>query len=543
MMMLSLVSERAANFIKLYFQGKEIYIPFISKIKGKWQYYLKVRLEILAYKQPTEMAEKEREYRVMIINVLVGIVIASLANASLFELIKQISSNENESIAIKGILFNNDNAWNLIVGAIYMLFFLWSMSLILFSRLPEFESDNKKKNYKTPLIIWFVTTVIIVIVYKIGENMKDPFRTDLDFLSIVRHVMGYIFTGLFLSLGSKFWHDLLDIFFQLKNTQQVLSDKKTYTDYDSADKLISLAETPQYDIAEGLYGIYKDQIKDIEGVVSHGLTTVLDDTTKLYKKIIEVEFTNPEAQEKLQRLKFSGSIVLKLNTFYLKDYLRILKTDYLRALTTTETPPLCYVCNADSTSNMGSFNTLIRNEKYYAVSNLHVFADEKELIDFNSGKINHFTKTAIHFNIQGKVFLSDFEADGLQFGNKNFEGKDQCFAPITKDIYVAHQNFLSQYNLNNFSPSRMVLFGATSKYLEIPRFSDLQPTDCSIKYKGFVKQLNLIKIDCQNDNNVDFGDSGSFVYYKIKTGQTTSIKKGVIVAKSQNFAFMFRYSN
>ncbi|MEO7979272.1 hypothetical protein, partial [Flavobacterium sp.] len=269
MMMLSLVSERASNFIKLYFQSKEISIPFLYKEDNKWKYALTVKLQILAYKQPTAMAEKEREYRVMIINVLVGILMATLANANFFEIVSQISSQKDgntEEIAIKGILANDLNS-TIIAGAIYMFFFLWSISLILFSRLYEYKttkvgfnlSDSRKRVYTYPFLIWIFTTALIVITHTIIKEyqlkigiLSDVFGS-VNFIAIIRHIFGFTITGFFLSLGSKFWHDLLDVLFKLKNTQQVLSESKTYTDYDSADSLIAFAETSQYDIVEGLY--------------------------------------------------------------------------------------------------------------------------------------------------------------------------------------------------------------------------------------------------------------------------------------------------
>ena len=88
MMMLSFISERAANFLKLYFQGKKITILYPAS-----PFLRSVRIELLSYEQPTEAGEKERAVRVLIINIIIGIVVACLANANFFQIVKAITDS------------------------------------------------------------------------------------------------------------------------------------------------------------------------------------------------------------------------------------------------------------------------------------------------------------------------------------------------------------------------------------------------------------------------------------------------------------------
>lgn len=548
MMMLSLVSERASNFFKLYFQGKVLYIPFLYKLKTGWITHLKVRLEILAYKQPTAAAEKEREYRLMVINILIGIIIATLANANFFEIVKQISSSGEQSLAIRGFEAPFDQGVYLF-GFVYMLFFLWSLSVILFSRLQEYNSQIKQYIYKYPFLLWILITIVLVLIGVSGDasgEIREWFGIPTSrFLDLVIHCLGYIFVGMFLSLGSKFWHDLLDIFLKLKNTQQVLSDPKTYTNYGSADQLIALAETSQYEVAEKLFELYKNEIAAIPGVVSYGLHTVLDEKTKLYKKIIEVEFKSEEAQKQLIALQNKGSLYLNYNTFYLKDYLVYKYTSQLVAVSSiTDQHPVCYAFNANplnANPSKGSFSVYKDGNNYFALSNLHVFADDDEFINFENNPNHTIEHKTVQFVIGDDRTQTGTIIDH-KFGSFEGYGFDLCVCKVEKrlyDLFIAHIDVSKLIDIDEYS---MKMFGAYTKYVNFHSFRN--PTTCQVEYNGFnrPKELYLFKIGTSSPGieNINKGDSGSTVYYKIKDNNTVLLATGIIVAKSDHYAYIFR---
>ncbi|WP_130733697.1 hypothetical protein [Flavobacterium sp. J27] len=534
MMMLSLISERASNFAKLYFQGKTIYIPFLYKLNKKWITHLKVRLDILAYKQPTVAGEKEREYRLMVINILIGISIATLANANLFEIIRSIKK-QVKTLPISGYDISIMETKH-IIGFLYMLFFLWSISIILFSRLPEYETKIKIKNYKYPFLIWIVLSIILVT---IGFLLKKAWC-----LSIITHTLGFIFVGLFISLGSKFWHDLLGILFKLKNTQQVLSDSKTYTDYDSEDQLLALADTSQYDVVEQLFELYKNEIVAIEGVVSYGLNTILDEKTKLYKKIIEVEFINDEAQDQLQRIKFTGSVTLKYNTFFLKDYLVYKYTSQLIALSSIEDTPKCYAYNANPSNlnpSKGSFSVYKDGDNYFAISNLHVFADDDEFKNFENNATYNLNHRTVQFVVDNNITQKGTIVD-YKFGSFEGYGIDLCVCRVDKELYDLFIEYIDIDKLIDINEYSMRMFGAYTKYTNFHSFR--KPTTCYVEYNGFRnrKELYLFKIAVSSIGikNIGKGDSGSTVYYKIKNKNTILLATGIIVSKSDDYAYIFR---
>ncbi|EZH73670.1 hypothetical protein ATO12_17185 [Aquimarina atlantica] len=120
LLILSLITEKVSNFIKMQFQGL----------------YLKYR---------ESQIEKEREKKIQTLTIVVGVVVALLAKANLF------------------LLYDD-----------------------------KFE------------LFWTHTSE--------KEN-------------ILSNIIGSIIAGLFLSLGSKFFHDLLDMLLQVKNLKRKLNDK------------------------------------------------------------------------------------------------------------------------------------------------------------------------------------------------------------------------------------------------------------------------------------------------------------------------------
>lgn len=539
-MMLSLISERTANFAKIHFQGKQIIIPYIHfDRQKKLKFYLSVTLKILAYEQPTQAMEKEREYRIQVINILIGIMIAAFANANFFDIIEQIRHSQ-QTIAVTGWKIEElkiKHLW----GLIYLITFIWSVSLMLFNRLQEGEEKANQKFVRFPFIIWITLTLILLL---ISINAVKGSELCKDCYSIIIHTIGYIFTGLFLSLGSKFWHDFLDILLKLKNTQQTLSDSKTYTNYDSADKLLSLAETSHSEIAQKLYDLYNNDISNIKGVLSRGLNTVQDQNTKMFKRVIEVEFNTAQAQTGLLDLSGKSSIVINLNTFYLKDYLVMRYSEKIKAINAGLTRPTsCYAHNSNAPGTFGSFWVYEKDNKYYAVSNLHVFADPSEFKKFEKTESYKLLNTKVTFVMQNVIHPDKGTIMDYRFGDLNGYGIDLCTCKISKSVFDQYNNIINTNYLQNPPADSMRMFGAISKYKEFK--NKLEHTICDVSYPGFknISRLNLIKLEPVDGNNAQPGDSGSVVHFQITTASGKESFTGMLVAQSSNYAYMFRFYN
>jgi len=83
----------------------------------------------------------------------------------------------------------------------------------------------------------------------LGWNNLDNYQTFVDWGLLP---FGIVLTGLFISFGSKFWHDLLDLLYQIKNTKRVLSDPETYK-VDNTKSLQKIFNTYQSDFIKAAY--------------------------------------------------------------------------------------------------------------------------------------------------------------------------------------------------------------------------------------------------------------------------------------------------
>lgn len=93
----------------------------------------------------------------------------------------------------------------------------------------------------------------------IGWNEKITLRT---FFSAVP---GIIICGIFLSFGSKFWHDLIDMLLQIKNAKRALTDKQTY-EIEQADEVAKKLSFSERGIAKEALKKWDDMLQGIAGV-------------------------------------------------------------------------------------------------------------------------------------------------------------------------------------------------------------------------------------------------------------------------------------
>jgi hypothetical protein len=92
-------------------------------------------------------------------------------------------------------------------------------------KIREYEQEKEKKRERG-VLNWAIIVGIIValcakadLFYLINHGELKPDWNDISWL-------GCLLTGFFISLGSKFWHDLLDLLLQVKNLKAKLNDVK-----------------------------------------------------------------------------------------------------------------------------------------------------------------------------------------------------------------------------------------------------------------------------------------------------------------------------
>jgi hypothetical protein len=89
------------------------------------------------------------------------------------------------------------------------------------------------------------------------------FSAEFDFKRVIPELIGCILTGMFISLGSKFWHDVVDLIFQIKNHKQKLNEKATIEN----DNILGSKQTEYENISEAIRP-QKSQLMEIDNVVS-----------------------------------------------------------------------------------------------------------------------------------------------------------------------------------------------------------------------------------------------------------------------------------
>ena len=230
---LSMISERFITFVKLYF------------VEGKRLWLLISKEDDLSLKGDTPEEEKEREMKILKVNISLSIFIAFLANANFFNILK------------------NDSPYSAIG---------WS--------------DNSFKNF--------------------------------EWTQIHLTIIGCILTGLFISLGSKFWHDMLDMLLQAKNLKQKLGDKATY-EVDNAQQLDDWLKVTQSDIVRKVYGDNKEMLKNLKNVIGVGIISdennnksievvTNDSDTHLIPKTLPYALPNGEAKQVEIKVRISSGI-------------------------------------------------------------------------------------------------------------------------------------------------------------------------------------------------------------------------------------------
>jgi hypothetical protein len=254
----------------------------------------------------------------------------------------------------------------------------------------------------------------------------------------------------------------------------------------------------------------------------------------------------------------NGSIEIQFNTFLLADYMQIIHTDKLIALTDQtgafadediayiKQSPTCYAYNAKSSGKLGSFGLYKDGGALYAVSNAHVFLESAEFYAFahhtldQKNIVNTRVMLVIEKNPPWEVEIDKTEVKLFN----NYFGIDfcRCRIPPEKESEISNA-YKAATNVAMADTTVFTAFGARSKNFNFKADPLTHLTACTVEYNGFDIPLDLYKLSVHAaiDGHINFGDSGSFVNYYDQ--ETKTIKTGIIVAKSDYHAYMFKLDN
>lgn len=201
---LSLISERLANLIKLYFQSlyeakpnrrgsviSSTQIPKEDRDTRPGRIFGNLR-----YRQQDPELEKQREKGIQTVAVLCGILVSIFSGADLFVLIK----------------------------------------------------TGKMLDWQ----VWFKTHILCDLL-GVFTNAK-----------LFSHALGAVFAGLFISLGSKFWHDVLDFVLYSGNLKRKLAETTTLDQIDNIKQLDEFIQLYPSDLAQMAAVQWREQITQDE---------------------------------------------------------------------------------------------------------------------------------------------------------------------------------------------------------------------------------------------------------------------------------------
>jgi hypothetical protein len=181
------------------------------------------------------------------------------------------------------------------------------------TKYPQDDAREQERTFRILKInVWsgiLLAAILKADLIKIFNNIKEPGQTlgwnkisEYGLLDAILLPFGIILTGCFISFGSKFWHDLLDILYQIKNTKRILADPETYK-VDNIKTLQKLFNTYQSDFIKAAYHEAKTKFIAIDSVQAIGIKS----NDKGYYFEITVNRNEPSIDQFYQYLLDDGT--------------------------------------------------------------------------------------------------------------------------------------------------------------------------------------------------------------------------------------------
>jgi hypothetical protein len=200
------------------------------------------------------------------------------------------------------------------------------------------------------------------------QKICSTYKEWYDWLVLL---VGIIMSGFFLGLGSKFWHDLLDMLYQVKNAKRIMNDPETYK-ADTVAQIEKIYNTYQSDFITAAYNLAKAKYMLISSVkaisLNHDDYYYFEITVDRYTPEIDPAFVFQIDKEK----NITQSIPIKI--VLLEENDKIVSQDV----------NLSSKIFTDSEKNFGTLGVLVQdkeNKKYILTCCHNVFNPQTEIIN------------------------------------------------------------------------------------------------------------------------------------------------------------------
>lgn len=182
-------------------------------------------------------------------------------------------------------------------------------------RIKRLTPEGEKEREKEITILSLVVGLLVALGLK--ANMFAMFAAENPGETLVwgsepeTHliikIIGSLLTGVVLSLGSKFWQDLLDLLLETRNLKRKLKEEKTYQ-VESSKELMEYLEQTEGEMVEKVLEENKDDLMSIENVVAVGAGIKEKDGKRM--KCIVVHVTEKKKDEKdIEALKNKRQLI------------------------------------------------------------------------------------------------------------------------------------------------------------------------------------------------------------------------------------------
>ena len=383
-------------------------------------------------------AEKRREYRILKMNLVLGFITAFLAHASFFDLLKNIET-PGKVIGWTNNLFN------------------------------DFQSQIN------------------------GEIIFQAFKQAVQF------IIGCLFTGAFISTGSKFWHDLLDTLFQIKNYKRLLADPDTYA-IDNIKDLDNAVTTYGSEVVQSAYLKIKSELLAKGGV----LATAIKHDEEGYFISVTLEKDNNTVTDFFE---------YKLDNGQIKN-IRIKKSITSEKIVPHSINLSDKIYNTKSEKNWGTIGCLVKRKKEkgtYVLTCYHNVVEPGSDFKFNKSQDNNASLMSNDDSVEAKVVDArrDYEIDAALISLNDSDVKNI----INKIPGVGSIKGIRDDITTNNIPDNIKVFMHGAADSEIRRgYIDGLHADVSISYPtGKHELLNLISISNNGKAISEGGDSGACI--------------------------------
>jgi len=95
----------------------------------------------------------------------------------------------------------------------------------------------------------------------LGDLLAEAAKDGNENLSIVVYGIGFIFTAVFVSLGSKFWHDILDLVLFVKNSKRKIAQFSP-KGVNKSEQIEAYMEENEFEIAKQALAAHTKDLQD-----------------------------------------------------------------------------------------------------------------------------------------------------------------------------------------------------------------------------------------------------------------------------------------